>query len=105
MGKSGFQGIAAPAGSQRSRAANKRAKIVYSRKDLNAKVRCTKAVMKAKYDYRMAIQETRTIRCIELQELEVAYLEALGENIAATRSTQCATLHREHVKHMHKLEE
>ena len=35
--------------------ANARAKIIHSRKDLNAKVRCTKAVMKAKYDYRMAI--------------------------------------------------
>ena len=44
------------------------------------------------------------IRCSQLQELEAAYLEALGEN-AAARSTQCATLHREHVKHMHELEE
>ena len=43
--------------------ANERAKIVHSRKDLNAKVKCTKAVMKAKYDYRMAIQEARMIRC------------------------------------------
>ena len=29
---------------------NKRAKIVHSRKDLNAKVKCTKTVMKAKYE-------------------------------------------------------
>ena len=36
--------------------ANERAKIVHSRKDLNAKVKCTKVVMKAKYNYRMAIQ-------------------------------------------------
>ena len=43
-------------------AANERAKIVHSRKDLNAKVKCAKAVMKAKYDYRMAIQEARIIR-------------------------------------------
>ena len=85
-------------------AANERAKIIHSRKDLNTKVRCAKAVMKAKYDYRMAVQEARTIRCSQLQELEAAYLEALSEN-AATRSTQCATLCREHVKHMHKLEE
>ena len=84
--------------------ANERAKIVHSRKDLNTKVRCTKAVMKAKYDYRMAIQEARMIRCSKLQESEAAYLEALGEN-TATRSTQCATLCREHVKHMHELEE
>ena len=85
-------------------AANERAKIVHSRKDHNAKVKCTKVVMKAKYDYRMAVQEARTIRCSKLQELEAAYLEALSEN-AATKSTQCATLCREHVKHMHELEE
>ena len=85
-------------------AANERAKIIHSRKDLDAKVRCAKAVMKAKYDYRMAIQEARMIRCSQLQESEAAYLEALSEN-AAVRSTQCATLHREHVKHMHELEE
>ena len=84
--------------------ANKRAKIVHSRKDLNAKVKCTKVVMKAKHDYRMAVQEARTIRCSKLQESEAAYSEALGEN-TAVRSTQCATLCREHVKHMHKLEE
>ena len=84
--------------------ANERAKIVHSRKDLNAKVKCTKAVMKAKYDYLMAVQEARTIRCSELQELEAAYLEALSEN-AAAKSIQCTTLCREHVKHMHKLEE
>ena len=84
--------------------ANERAKIVHSRKDLKAKVKCTKAFMKAKYDYMMAIQEARTIRCSELQELEAAYSEALDEN-TATKSIQCTTLHREHVKHMHKLEE
>ena len=33
-------------------ATNERAKIVHSRKDLKAKVKCAKAVMKAKYDYR-----------------------------------------------------
>ena len=84
--------------------ANERAKIVHSRKDLNAKVKCTKAVMKTKYNYRMAIQEARAIRCSKLQESEAAYLEALSEN-AAAKSLQCTTLHREHAKHMHKLEE
>ena len=84
--------------------ANERAKIVHSRKDLNAKVRCTKAVMKAKSDYQMSVQEARMIRCSKLLESEAACLEALSEN-AAMRSTQCATLHREHVKHMHELEE
>ena len=44
------------------------------------------------------------IRCNQLQESETTYSEALGEN-AAMRSTQSARLHREHVKHMHELEE
>ena len=44
------------------------------------------------------------IRCSKLQELEAAYSEALSEN-AAAKSIQCATLCREHVKHMHELEE
>ena len=65
---------------------------------------CAKAVMEAKYNYRMAIQEARMIRSNQLQEWETAYLEALGEN-AAARSTQSSKLHREHVKHMHELEE
>ena len=60
--------------------------------------------MKAKYDYRVAIQEARAIRCSKLEESEAAYSEALSENVAA-KSLQCPTLHREHVKHMHELEE
>ena len=83
---------------------NERAKIIHSRKDLDTKVRCAKVVMKAKYDYRMAIQEARMIRCSQLQMSEAVYLEALSEN-AATKSTQCTTLCRKHVKHMHELEE
>ena len=43
--------------------ANERAKIVHLRKDLNAKVKCAKVVMKAKYNYRVAVQEARAIRC------------------------------------------
>ena len=85
-------------------ATNEKAKIIHSRKNLDAKVGCAKAVMEAKYTYRMAIQEARTIRSNQLQESETAYLEALGEN-AATRSTWSTRLHREHVKHMHELEE
>ena len=54
-------------------AANERAKIIHSRKDLDTKVGCTKVVMKAKYDYRMAVQEARTIRCSQLQESEATY--------------------------------
>ena len=79
--------------------ANEKVKIIHSRKNLNTKVGCTKAVMEAKYNYRMAIQEARTIRSNQLQESETAYLEALGEN-ATARSTQSARLHREHVKCM-----
>ena len=44
------------------------------------------------------------IRSNQLQESETAYSEALGEN-AAARSTQSTRLHKEHVKHMHELEE
>ena len=84
--------------------ANEKAKIIHSRKNLNAKVGCTQVVMEAKYNYSMAVQEARTIRSNKLQELETTYLEALGEN-ATARSTQSARLHREHVKHMHELEE
>ena len=85
-------------------AANERAKIVHSRKDLNARVKCTKAVMKAKYNNRVAIQEARAIRCSKLKESEATYLEALSENVAA-KSLQCTTLHREHAEHMCRLEE
>ena len=48
-------------------AANERAKIVHSRKDLQARVKYAKAVMRAKYDYRGAIQEPRAIRCSKLR--------------------------------------
>ena len=44
-------------------AANERAKIIHSRKNLNAKVECTQEVMAAKYNYRMAIQKARTTKC------------------------------------------
>ena len=55
-------------------AANERAKIAHSRKDLKARVKCAKAVMRAKYDYRVAVQEARAVRCSELKEAEAAYL-------------------------------
>ena len=84
--------------------ANEKAKIIHSRRTLNAKVGCTKAAMEAKYNYRVAVQEVKTIRSNQLQELEITYLKALGEN-ATMRSTQSARLHREHVKLIHELEE
>ena len=83
---------------------NKRAKIIHSRKDLNTRIKCATAVMKAKYDYRVAVQEARAIRCQELKEAETEYSEALSQN-AVAESLQCTTLHREHVEHMRELEE
>ena len=82
----------------------KEPRLAHSRKDLKARVKCTKAAMRAKYDYRVAIQEARAVRCSELEEAEAAYLEALSEN-AAVKSLQCMALCREHVKYIHKLEE
>ena len=34
----------------------------------------------AKYDYRVAIQEARVIRCSKLEKSEAAYSEALSKN-------------------------
>ena len=85
-------------------ATNERANIVHSRKDLQTRVKCTKAVMRAKYNYRVAVQEARAVRCSKLKEAEAAYSEALCNNVAA-KSLHCATLHREHAKYMSELEE
>ena len=41
--------------------ANGRAKIVHSKKDLQARVKCTKVVMRVKYDYRVAVPEARAV--------------------------------------------
>ena len=60
--------------------------------------------MRAKYDYRVAIQEARVVRCSKLEEAEATYLEALSEN-AAAKSLQCTALCREHAKYMCKLQE
>ena len=60
--------------------------------------------MKAKYDYRVAVQEARVVRCNELEEAEAIYSEALCKNVAS-KSLHCATLHREHAKYMSELEE
>ena len=84
-------------------AANERARIVHLRSDLNAKVKCTKAVMKAKYEYRVAVQEARATRCNELEESEATYLEAISENMAA-KLLQCAADCSEQTRLMHELE-
>ena len=85
-------------------AANEKAKVLHSWEVLDAKVDCTKAVLEAKCKYWVAIQEAKMIRSNQVQELEITYSKALGEN-AAVRSSQSVTLHREHVRLMHKLEE
>ena len=59
--------------------------------------------MKAKYEYRMTIQEARAERCTELEESETIYTEALNRNTAAL-SLQCTMLHQEHTEHMQELE-
>ena len=84
--------------------ANEKAKVLHSQEVLDAKVDCAKAVLEAKYNYRAAIQEAKTIRGNQLQELEIAYSKALGKN-ATMRSFQSRTLHREHIRLMHELEE
>ena len=83
--------------------ANKKAKVAHSRRDLQARVKCAKAIMKAKYNYCMAIQEARVVQCTKLKESEATYSEALSEN-AATKSLQCVMLCQEHKEHMWELE-
>ena len=80
-----------------------KAKAFHSRRDIHTRVKCTKALMKAKLDYRMTVQEARTAWCAELQESEVTYSEALSE-AAAKKSHECATLHQMHAEHMWDLE-
>ena len=78
-------------------ASNEKAKVVYSWEVLDAKVDCIKAVLEAKCNYRVAIQEAKMIRGNWLQESEIAYSKALCES-TAMRSCQSGTLHREHAK-------
>ena len=84
-------------------AANVKAKVVHSRRDLRARVKCAKIMIKAKYDYCMTIQEARAERCTELEESEAAYSKAINEN-AANHSLKSATLCWEHMEHMQELE-
>ena len=83
---------------------NEKAKVAHSRRDLRAKVKCAKAMMKAKYKYHMAIQEARAERCTELEVSEATYSKALSKN-AAAQSLWCATLCREHAEHLWEFEE
>ena len=63
-------------------AANAKAKVVCLRRDLRARVKCAKIVIKAKYDYRMTIQEARAERCTELEGSEATYSKAINKNVA-----------------------
>ena len=80
-----------------------KAKAAHSWRDNHTRVKCTKAVMKSKLDYRMTVQEARMARCAELQESEVTYSEALSEP-AAKKSHECTTLRQMHAEHMQDLE-
>ena len=80
-------------------AANAKAKVIRSRRDLRARVKCAKIMIKAKYDYRMTVQEARAERCTELKESEAAYSKTINENMA-NHSLKRTTLHREHMEHM-----
>ena len=73
---------------------NIKAKVAHLRRDLRAKVKCAKAAIKAKYNYHMAIQEARTERCTELEELEATYSKAISKNVATQSLKACHTLLR-----------
>ena len=60
-------------------AANTKVKVFHSRRDLRVRVKCAKIMIKAKYNYRMTIQEARAERCTELEESEAAYSEAINK--------------------------
>ena len=60
--------------------------------------------MRAKYNYRVAVQEARAVQCNKLKEVEAAYSEALHKN-AATQSLHCTTLCGERAKYRSELEE
>ena len=81
-----------------------KAKAVHSREVLDTKVDCAMSVLEAKCNYRVAVQEAKTIKGNWLQESEIAYSRALSETMAL-RSSQSAALHREHVRLMQELEE
>ena len=70
-------------------AANEEAKVAHSERDLQARIKCAKVMMRVKLDYRVTVQEARVVQCAKLQELEAAYAEALRETVAK-KSRECA---------------
>ena len=84
-------------------AANEEAIVAHSQRDLQARIKCAKVVMKAKLDYRVTVLEARVVECAKLQESEAAYTEALRETMTK-KSHECASLHQEHSEHIRDLE-
>ena len=85
-------------------ASTKKAKVIHSWEVLDAKVGCARSVLKAKCNYRAAIQEAKMIRGNLLQRSEIAYSKAIAEAMAL-RLSQLVALHREHIRLMQELEE
>ena len=81
-----------------------KAKVVHSWEVLDTKVDCTRSVLEAKCNYRMAIQEAKMIRGNLLQKSEIAYSKAIGKAMAL-RSSQSVALHRELMRLIQELEE
>ena len=81
----------------------KEAKVAHSRRDLHTRIRCAEAIMKAKFEYQMAIQEARMARCAELRDSEVVYSEVLSE-ATAKKSCECTNLCQMHAEHLQDLE-
>ena len=66
----GTRAITAPKWRQRGNVHCK-SKVVHSQEVLDAKVDCTKSVLEAKCNYRVAIQKAKTIRGSQFQETEL----------------------------------
>ena len=81
-----------------------KAKVIHSQEVLDTKVDCIRSVLEAKCNYRVAVQEAKTIRGSQLQKSEIAYSKAIGEAVAL-RSSQSVALNRQHIRLMQELEE
>ena len=78
--------------------------VIHSQEVLDAKVGCTRSVLKAKSNYWATIQEAKMIRGNLLQKSEIVYSKAISE-AAALRLSQLVALHREQIRLMQELEE
>ena len=66
---------------------------------------CAKVVMKAKYDYRMAIQEARMIRCSMNSKSQKLPIWRPSVRMLPQSPLSAQHCCREHVKHIHELEQ